>query len=118
MYTKRRRVALRARVAVPVPGAAEVAALLDDADVVDAGFLQPGAGDEAGEAAADERDRHVVGLRLALDDRACTGRRGSGRAGPSSWMYWSLPSGRSRLSRSSAYFCLSASLSIVSITGE
>src|SRR5581483_1354313 len=28
-------------------------------------------------------------------------------------MYWSLPSGRSRLSRSSAYFCLRASMSIV-----
>ena len=53
-------VALRARVAVPVPRAAEVAALLDDAHVVDAGFLQPGAGDESGETAADERDRDVV----------------------------------------------------------
>ena len=56
------RVALRARVAVPVPGAAEVAALLDDADVVDAGLLQPRAGHEPGEAAADDRDRDVVGL--------------------------------------------------------
>ena len=64
-----RRVALGAGVAVPVPGAAEVAALLDDADVVDAGLLDAGAGDEPREAAADERDRHVVGLGLALDAR-------------------------------------------------
>ena len=49
-------VALRAGVAVPVPGAAEVAALLDDAHVVDAGFVQLGAGDQTGEAAADERE--------------------------------------------------------------
>src|SRR3954471_486491 len=28
-------------------------------------------------------------------------------------MYWSLPSGRSRLARSSAYFCLRVSMSIV-----
>ena len=34
-------VARRARVAVPVPGAAEVAALLDEAEVVDAGLAQP-----------------------------------------------------------------------------
>ena len=63
----RRRVALRARIAVPVPGAAEVAALLDDPDVVDAGLLQPRAGHQAGEAAADEGHRHVVVLRIALD---------------------------------------------------
>ena len=60
-------VALGAGVAVPVPRAAEVAALLDDADVVDARLLEPGAGDEAGEAAADEGDGDVVGLGLALD---------------------------------------------------
>ena len=76
-------VALRAGVAVPVPGAAEVAALLDDAHVVDAGLLQPRAGDEAGEAAADERDGDVVGLRRRARRPACTDRRGSGRDGPS-----------------------------------
>ena len=65
----RRRVAHRARVAVPVPRAAEVAAALDDADVVDAGLLQPRAGDEAGEAAADDRDRDLVDARRALDRR-------------------------------------------------
>ena len=58
-------------IAVPVPGAADVAALLDDADVVDAGLLQPGTGDEPGEPAADERDRHLVGQRVALDARRC-----------------------------------------------
>ena len=60
-------VALRARVAVPVPGAAEVAALLDDADVVDAGLLEAGAGEQAAEAAADDDDVDLVGQRVALD---------------------------------------------------
>ena len=61
-------VALRARIAVPVPGAAEVAALLDDAHVGDALLDQPRPGHQAREAAADEGEGHVVGLRLALDD--------------------------------------------------
>ena len=60
-------VAHRARVAVPVPGAAEVAALLDDADVVDAGLAQPRAGEQAAEAAADDDDVDLVGERLALE---------------------------------------------------
>ena len=59
------RVALRARIPVPVPGAAEIAALLDDADVPDAGFRQPRGGGEPGKAAADEGKGDVVGLRLA-----------------------------------------------------
>ena len=63
----RRGVAHGAGVAVPVPGAADVAAALDDAHVVDAGLLEPGAGDEAGEAAADDRHRHLVVQRLPLD---------------------------------------------------
>ena len=67
MYTKLAVSHMRARVAVPVPGAAEVAALLDDADV-DAGFLQAGAGDQSGEPASDEGGRDVVGLRRPLDD--------------------------------------------------
>ena len=64
-----RGVALCARVPVPVPRAPEVAALLDDADVVDAGLLEPGAGDQPREAAADERHRHVVGLGGPLGHR-------------------------------------------------
>ena len=60
-------VALRARVAVPVPRAAEVAALLDDADVVDAGLAQPGAGEQPAEAAADDDHVDLVGQRLAVD---------------------------------------------------
>ena len=65
----RRGVALRAGIAVPVPGAAEVAAFLDDAHVGDAGFDQPRAGDEPGETAADEREGDVIGLRRAFDER-------------------------------------------------
>src|SRR5207302_10745608 len=64
-----RRVALRPRVAVPVPGAAEVTPLLDDPDIVDARLLQPGTGDQPREAPADERHRDVVGLRPSGRDR-------------------------------------------------
>ena len=60
-------VARCARVAVPVPGAAEVAALLDHADVVDARLAQPGAGEQAAEAAADDQHLDLVGQRLAFD---------------------------------------------------
>jgi hypothetical protein len=56
----RRRVALRAGVAVPVPGAAEVTALLDDADI-DAGLPQPGPRHQAGEPAAHADHGPVVG---------------------------------------------------------
>ena len=65
----RGRIALRARIPVPVPGAAEVAALLDDADILNAGFRQPRGGGEPGKAAADEGEGDVVGLRLARGDR-------------------------------------------------
>ena len=62
-----RGVAHRARVAVPVPRAAEVAADLDDPHVVDARLLQPRAHAQPREAATDQRDGHVVEPRLALD---------------------------------------------------
>ena len=104
----RRGVALRAGIAVPVPGAAEVAALLDDAHIRDAGLDQPRAGYKAGEAAADEGEGDMVGLRRTLLERrvgvfgvvgearlrasdtgrcrpdaaACPARRGIWRAGP------------------------------------
>jgi hypothetical protein len=69
---ERRGVALRARVPVPVPGAADVAALLDQANLLDAGLPELRTRDEPGEAPADEGDEHVVehGLaRLGLDVR-------------------------------------------------
>ena len=53
-------VALCSWVPVPVPGAAEVAALLNDAKVVDARLGEPGAGDQAGETAADDGNGDVV----------------------------------------------------------
>ena len=56
-----------AGIAVPVPRAAEVAALLDDADVVDARLAQPRAGEQAAEAAADDQHLDLVGQRLALE---------------------------------------------------
>ena len=60
-------------IAVPVPGAAEVAALLDDADVLDAGLAQPRAGQQAAEAAADDDDVDLVGQRLARERRLDVG---------------------------------------------
>ena len=54
-------------IAVPVPRATEVAALLDDADVVDAGLAQPGAGEQPAEATADDQHLHVVDQRLAFE---------------------------------------------------
>jgi len=66
---ERCRVALRAGVAVPIPRPAEVARLVDDADVVDARFLQPGSGDEPSEAAADEHHGHVIGDPWAFGPR-------------------------------------------------
>jgi hypothetical protein len=65
----RRGIALRARIPVPVPGAAEVATLLYDADIPDAGFGQARGGGEPGKAAADEGEADVVDFRIARGDR-------------------------------------------------
>ena len=102
-------VAQRARVAVPVPRAAEVAALLDDADVVDAGLAQAGAGEQAAEAAADDDDVDLVGAAARARSARRRGRRRSGRTRPATSTYCSLPSARRRLSRSARYFARSAS---------
>ena len=112
-----RRVALRAGIPVPVPGAAEVAALFDDADV-DAGFLQPCAGDESGEPASDERRRHVVGLGLPLDDRRVRVLEIVGELVLELDVLRVAVRAAAACPRSSAYRCLSASFSIVSINGE
>ena len=58
-------VALSAWIAIPVPGASEVAALLDDADILDPGLAQTRRGQEAAEAAADDHHVDRVGERLA-----------------------------------------------------
>ncbi len=60
-------VTLRARVPVPVPGASEVATLLNDAKVVDARLRESCAGDESGETTADDGDPHIVGQGWAID---------------------------------------------------
>ena len=62
-------VAHRAGIAVPVPGAAEVAGALDDADLLEAGFAQAGAHQQAAEAAADDRELDLVEHRLAREAR-------------------------------------------------
>ncbi len=61
-------VAGHARVAVPVPGAADVAAALDDADALDATLAQAGRRQQGGEPPADEQDLDLVDDRLAFDD--------------------------------------------------
>ena len=61
-------VARHARVAVPVPGAADVAAALDDADRLDPDLAQPGRGQQRREAAADEQHLDLVVDRIARDD--------------------------------------------------
>ena len=53
-------VALRSGIAVPIPGAAEVAALLDDANVFDARFAQTRASEQAAEPAADHNDLDFI----------------------------------------------------------
>src|SRR5205814_5604671 len=64
----RGRVALRAGIAVPIPGAAKVAALLDDADILDAGLGKPCGGGETRKAAADKGEGDVIRLRPARGD--------------------------------------------------
>ena len=62
-------IALRAGIAVPVPGAAEIATFLDDAHIGDAGFHQPRAGGQPCKSAADKSETNMVGFRCALDHR-------------------------------------------------
>ena len=52
---------MRAGVAVPVPDPAEIACVLDDADVADADFLEPHRGQQPADAAAED---HGIGLDL------------------------------------------------------
>ena len=64
-----RGVALRARVPIPIPGSPEIAALFNDARVAHTSLNQPSASNETREAAADESESHMVGLRFAWLDR-------------------------------------------------
>ena len=76
-----------ARVAVPVPGAADVAALLAEAHVVEPGLAELVPEQQAGEAGADHEDVALVGERLALDRAAPSRRpRGTWRTRPPSAM--------------------------------
>ena len=63
---QRRRIALRAGIAVPVPGPAKIAALFDDPDIVNARLLQPRSDDQARETATDEDEGHMIGDRGAF----------------------------------------------------
>ena len=66
-------VAGRAGIAVPVPGAAEVAGRLDHAQGLHPGLAQAGAGQEAAEAAADHHHLDLVGQGRAFDGRLDVG---------------------------------------------
>ena len=65
-------VAHDAGVAVPVPGAADAAGLVDEANAFDAGLAQVGAGGHTGDAAAEDDDVDLV------DDGITLGRRREG----------------------------------------
>ena len=62
-------VAHRAGITVPVPGAAEVACILDHAYAFVSGFAQPRAHHQAAETATDYRKLDVVEHRIALEAR-------------------------------------------------
>ena len=66
-------VASRAWIAVPVPGPAEVAALLDDANVLHPGLAQPRGGQQAAEAAADHHHLDLIGQGRAGEARGDIG---------------------------------------------
>ena len=56
-------------VAVPVPGAPDATGLVDDADPLDAGLAEAGAGQDPGDSPAHHHHIDVVGDRVALDER-------------------------------------------------
>ena len=56
-------------IAIPVPRAAEVAALFDDANILATDFAQACTDEQTTEAAADHCDFHVVGQRRAGEPR-------------------------------------------------
>ena len=60
----RRRIALRAGITVPIPGAAKIATLLDDANIRYARFDQPCARNQTTKAATDKGKGYVIGLWL------------------------------------------------------
>jgi hypothetical protein len=64
-----RRIALRARVPIPVPSSPEIASLLNNAHVLHTRLNHTRASRQTRETAANECKRHMVSLRFALRDR-------------------------------------------------
>src|SRR5215471_18610677 len=60
-------VALRTRISIPVPGAAEVAPGLYDSDVFDAHFMEASSGQQSTEPSADDDNVDLVSKRSAGD---------------------------------------------------
>ncbi len=56
-----------ARVAVPIPGAAEVAGLFNHPNIVKTGLLEPSAHEPSAKAPADDGHLHLVIERIAFD---------------------------------------------------
>ena len=63
----RLRIAGSARIAVPVPGAAEVATVLEDADIIEARLAQARGGQQAAETSADDENLDLVTHRRSID---------------------------------------------------
>ena len=61
----RGRVATHPGIAVPIPGAADPTGLVDQANVIDPGLLEPGAYHQAGHPGADESEGDMIGNRIA-----------------------------------------------------
>ena len=55
------------RVAIPVPGTADVGGLVDQPHILDAELLAPRANQQAAEAGADDRDVHKIGDGVAAE---------------------------------------------------
>ena len=95
-------VALAARVAVPVPGATEVAALLDHAEVMHAESLQLDSGHHPGEATTDNHRRGLLDDRVSGETWLDVGVGVEVGERARSSLYCSFPSTRRRLVRSAA----------------
>ena len=94
-------VAHRAGITVPIASAAEIAASLDHAQMVDADLAQARRYQQSIEAAADNRHLDVIGYGVAGEARRHVGVIDVARKSPITCRYCSLPSSRMRLSRSS-----------------
>ena len=62
------RIALSARIAIPIPSPAKVATLFNDPNAIDTLLLEPGASYQSGEASANEGESDMVGDGISILD--------------------------------------------------